>query len=203
MQHSCVRNCQYDRTWCIDVTFNDRERESRAISVPPRSFSLCRYDTCVAMKSPSADQSERVLDTLEIARQKESRPEIINEMSQYTAEDIIYIYRDYYRDWGSTGEFNDTDRSLRLPLLKGDSQRRDPRFFPFRAKRHESRPRSGKKTGRNDSPVRTLLVASVLRICIWSGLSYTLARHSFFLPACWARFFPLPFSLVSTPLRLV
>jgi len=33
VQRSCVRNCQYDQTWCIDVTLNDRGSPSVSLSL--------------------------------------------------------------------------------------------------------------------------------------------------------------------------
>lgn len=122
-------------------------------------------------------------------------------MSQYTAGISI---RDYYRESPRSDrptEFNDSDRSLRRPLIKRgtvNGAAQTPAFFRFgRSSRHGGRPRdhgpAKKPVGM--IPERTLHVASVLRICIWSGLSYTGAtfNSSLLPPRALSCFFPFLF----------
>lgn len=80
----------------------------------------------------------------------------------------------------------------RVTLIKGGRTSTAPFFFRFgRSSDHGVR----QKNRSGMIPARTLRVASVPRICIWSGVSYWRDIHPPLSP--YVAFFSLPFSLVS------
>lgn len=135
------------------------------------------------------------MGTLEIARENRPGP----------SNNEIYIPRDVDAGLSSRRrsiELNDGDRSPPSPLLKGVEPTAP--FFPVSDERGSVSPRSdhgsGKKNRSGMIPARTLRVASVPRICIWSGALLWRDIHPSLTPPpspSPPRFFPSFFSLVS------